>query len=146
MLVKAAGFPPGLFQVLTGDGSTSSLLSHHMRVQKVSFTGSVSIEKKDLAAVATDLKRVSLELGGKNPVINLDDCDLNKAVTETAESIFRNTGQGCTVCSRVYVQEGVCDRFVAAYRGAMEARTKAFGDVDDPNTRFGPLVDKLLCD
>ncbi|KAF5718169.1 integral membrane protein [Fusarium globosum] len=56
-LVKAAGFPPGLFQVLTGDGSTSSLLSHHIRVQKVSLTGSVSIEKKDLAAAATDLKR-----------------------------------------------------------------------------------------
>lgn len=54
---QSSWLPPGLFQVLTGDGSTSSLLSHHMRIQKVSFTGSVSIEKKDLAAVATDLKR-----------------------------------------------------------------------------------------
>lgn len=71
---------------------------------------------------------------------------MNKAVTETAESIFRNTGQGCIVFSRAYVEEGVCDRFVAAYRGAMEARTKAFGDVDDPNTRFGPLVHKLQYD
>ncbi|CVK85279.1 uncharacterized protein FPRN_06844 [Fusarium proliferatum] len=89
---------------------------------------------------------MALELGGKNPVIIFDDCDLNKAVTETAESILQNTGQGCIVCSRVYVQEGVCDRLAAAYRGAMEARTKAFGDVDDPKTRFGPLADKLQYD
>ncbi|KAI1047624.1 hypothetical protein LB505_012633 [Fusarium chuoi] len=67
------------------------------------FTGSVSIEKKELAAAATKLKRVSLELG---------------------------------VCSRVYVQEGVYGRFVAAYRGAMEALAKVFGDVDDPNTNL----------
>ncbi|KAG7410020.1 aldehyde dehydrogenase domain-containing protein [Fusarium sp. MPI-SDFR-AT-0072] len=143
-LIKAAGFPPGVFQILTGDGSTGSLLSHHMRVKKVSFTGSVPIGKKILAAAAaTNLKRVSLELGGKNPAVIFDDCDLDKAVTETAESILQNTGQGCMVCSRVYVQEGIYDKFIAAYRDAMEVRAKEFGDVNDPKTRFGPLVDKL---
>ncbi|KAF4444245.1 aldehyde dehydrogenase [Fusarium acutatum] len=127
-LIKAAGFPPGVFQILTGDGSTGSLLSHHMRVKKVSFTASVPIGKKILAAAAaSNLKR-------------------DKAVIETVESILQNTGQGCMVCSRVYVQEGIYDNFVEAYRDAMEARAKEFGNVNDPKTRFGPLVDKLQYD
>ncbi|PNP76608.1 hypothetical protein FNYG_10027 [Fusarium nygamai] len=118
-----------------------------MRVKKVSFTGSVPIGKKILAAAAaSNLKRVSLELGGKNSAVVFDDADLERAVVETVESILQNTGQGCMVCSRVYVQEGVYERFLKPYRDAIEARAKEFGDVNDPKTRFDPLVDKLQYD
>jgi aldehyde dehydrogenase (NAD+) len=142
-LIKEAGFPPGVFQILTGDGSTGSLLAHHMKVKKISFTGSVPVGKKILAAAAaSNLKRVSLELGGKSPAIIFDDCNLDKAVVETVESILENAGEACMASSRVYVQESIYDAFISKYRDAMEERAKLFRGRYDPESRFPPLVDE----
>lgn len=81
-LVLEAGFPPGVFQILTGDGSTGALLASHMRVSKVSFTGSIPTGKAvQVAAAKSNLKRVTLELGGKSPAVVFNDADLQNAIT-----------------------------------------------------------------
>lgn len=80
-LILEAGFPPGVFQILTGDGSTGSLLASHMKVAKVSFTGSITTGKTvQVMAAKSNLKRVTLELGGKSPAMIFDDADLENAV------------------------------------------------------------------
>src|SRR4051812_49092314 len=142
-LIKEAGFPPGVFQVLSGDGSTGALLASHMRVRKVSFTGSVATGKKiQEMAAKSNLKRVTLELGGKSPAVVFDDCDLDNAVTWTANAITANTGQVCFAASRVYVQEGIYDEFIKRYKQAMQDKAKQIGDPENENTTIGPLVDE----
>jgi aldehyde dehydrogenase (NAD+) len=142
-LITAAGFPPGVFQVLSGDGSTGALLAQHMRVRKVSFTGSIATGKKIAAAAAnSNLKRVTLELGGKSPAVVFDDADIDNAVKWCADAITNNTGQVCFAASRVYVQEGIAERFIAAYQKAMTAKAATAGDPTDLRTLMGPLVDK----
>ncbi|KAK5242107.1 hypothetical protein LTR16_008766, partial [Cryomyces antarcticus] len=87
-LIKEAGFPPGVLQVLSGDGSTGALLASHMRIRKVSFTGSISTGKKiQEMAARSNLKRVTLELGGKSPAVIFDDANLENAITWTANAI-----------------------------------------------------------
>jgi aldehyde dehydrogenase (NAD+) len=142
-LIKEAGFPPGVFQILSGDGSTGALLASHMKVRKVSFTGSTNTGRKiQEMAAKSNLKRVTLELGGKSPAVVFDDCNLDNAVTWCVNGITANTGQVCFASSRVYVQEGIYDKFVAAYKKAMEERAKGAGDPDAEATTLGPLVDK----
>ncbi|OQV08751.1 hypothetical protein CLAIMM_12974 [Cladophialophora immunda] len=142
-LIKQAGFPPGVFQILSGDGSTGALLASHMRIRKVSFTGSVSTGKKiqELAA-KSNLKRVTLELGGKSPVVIFSDCDMKNALDWAVRSITANTGQVCFAGSRVYVQEGIYESFLQQYKEAIEGRAKVMGDPDDPHTELGPLIDQ----
>jgi aldehyde dehydrogenase (NAD+) len=142
-LIKEAGFPPGVFQVVAGDGSTGALIASHMRIRKVSFTGSIATGKKiQEMAAKSNLKRVTLELGGKSPAVVFDDCDLDNAVTWTANAITANTGQVCFAASRVYVQEGVYDKFIEKYKAAMEAKRKEVGDPNEESTNMGPLVDE----
>ena len=142
-LIKEAGFPPGLFQVLSGDGSTGALLASHMRVRKVSFTGSIPTGKKIQSMAAnSNLKRVTLELGGKSPAVVFDDCNLDNAVTWTVNAITGHSGQVCFAASRVYVQEGIYDKFIEKYKTAFAERTKLIGDPDDAETMVGPLVDE----
>ncbi|CAI9629922.1 unnamed protein product [Alternaria burnsii] len=142
-LIKEAGFPPGVFQILTGDGSTGALIASHMRIRKVSFTGSIATGKKiQEMAAKSNLKRVTLELGGKSPAVVFDDCNLDNAVTWTANAITANTGQVCFAASRVYVQEGIYDAFIEKYKQAMKDKTKEIGDPDETSTNIGPLVDK----
>lgn len=142
-LAKEAGFPPGVFQVLSGDGSTGALLASHMKIGKVSFTGSTMTGRKiQEMAAKSNLKRVTLELGGKSPAVVFDDADLENAITWTVNAITANTGQVCFAASRVYVQEGIYDKFVAGYKAAMEQRAKTAGDPDAADTMMGPLVDK----
>ncbi len=146
-LIVEAGLPPGVFQILSGDGSTGALLAEHMRIKMVSFTGSGLIGRKVLTAAAnSNLKRVTLELGGKNPAVVFDDCDFERTMKQTVDAILMNSGQGCIVASKVYVQEGIYERFVAAYKGEMEARAKGFGDPLDAKTTYGPLVDQMQYD
>lgn len=141
-LIREAGFPPGVFQVLSGAGATGALLARHMRIRKVSFTGSTPTGKLiQKMAAESNLKRVTLELGGKSPAVIFDDCDLNNAVTWCVNAIARNTGQVCFAASRVYVQEGIFDKFAAAYKAALEERAKTVGDPDKQDTQMGPLVD-----
>lgn len=88
-LFEQAGFPPGVVQILTGDGSTGALLAKHMRIRKISFTGSIPTGKAIQQAAATsNLKRVTLELGGKSPAIIFDDADLENALTWTTNAIL----------------------------------------------------------
>lgn len=146
-LIKEAGFPPGVFQVLSGDGSTGALLASHMRVRKVSFTGSVATGKKiQEMAARSNLKRVTLELGGKSPAVIFDDCNLENAVTWTVNAIAANTGQVCFAATRVYVQEGIYDEFIKRYKQGMQDRIKGIGDPDEEATLMGPLVDKAQFD
>jgi aldehyde dehydrogenase (NAD+) len=101
-LIKEAGFPPGVFQILSGDGSTGALLASHMRVRKVSFTGSIPTGKKiQEMAAKSNLKRVTLELGGKSPAVVFDDCNLENAVNWTVNAITGHSGQVCFAASRV---------------------------------------------
>ncbi|KAK0854850.1 hypothetical protein LTR91_017749 [Friedmanniomyces endolithicus] len=142
-LIKEAGFPPGVFQVLTGDGSTGALLASHMRVRKVSFTGSIPTGKKiQEMAAKSNLKRVTLELGGKSPAVVFDDCNLDNAVTWCVNAITGHSGQVCFAASRVYVQEGIYDKFVEKYKAMFAERTKAVGDPDEESTILGPLADQ----
>ena len=142
-LIKEAGFPPGVFQVLSGDGSTGALLASHMRVRKVSFTGSIPTGKKiQKMAAESNLKRVTLELGGKSPAVVFDDCNLDNAVTWCVNALAANTGQVCFAATRVYVQEGIFDKFAEMYKAKLEERAKTIGDPDQQDTIMGPLVDE----
>lgn len=142
-LIVEAGFPPGVFQVLSGDGSTGALIASHMRIRKVSFTGSIATGKRiQEAAAKSNLKRVTLELGGKSPAVVFDDANLDNATTWCANALTANTGQVCFAATRVYVQEGIYDKFVAGYKQKLQEKAKTIGDPDKQETMLGPLVDK----
>jgi aldehyde dehydrogenase (NAD+) len=146
-LIKEAGFPPGVFQVLSGDGTTGALISSHMKIRKISFTGSTATGRKiQEMAAKSNLKRVTLELGGKSPAVVFDDANLENAIRWCVNGITGNTGQVCFAATRVYVQEGIYDKFVEGYKKALEERGKAAGDPDAASTIMGPLVDKLQFD
>ncbi|CAG8980373.1 hypothetical protein HYALB_00013720 [Hymenoscyphus albidus] len=146
-LIVEAGFPPGVFQVLSGDGSTGALIASHMKIRKVSFTGSCLTGKRiQEMAAKSNLKRVTLELGGKSPAVVFDDANLENAVQWLANAITANTGQVCFAASRVYVQEGIYDKFVAAYKNALQEKGKTVGDPDKEGTMMGPLIDKAQFD
>ncbi|KAI0548876.1 aldehyde dehydrogenase [Xylaria curta] len=146
-LIKEAGFPPGVFQVLSGDGSTGALLASHMKVRKISFTGSTATGRRiQEMAAKSNLKRITLELGGKSPAVVFDDANLENAIFWCVNAICGNTGQICFAASRVYVQEGIYDKFLEGYKKAMEERAKTIGDPDAAETLMGPIVDKLQFD
>lgn len=142
-LFEQAGFPPGVVQVVTGDGSTGALLAEHMRVRKVSFTGSIATGKKiQEAASRSNLKRVTLELGGKSPAIVFEDANLDNAFTWTVNAILARSGQVCVAATRVYVQKSIAEQFIAKYTERIKAAASDLGDPQDPNVKIGPLVDK----
>jgi aldehyde dehydrogenase (NAD+) len=146
-LIVEAGFPPGVFQVLSGDGLTGALISAHMRIRKVSFTGSIPTGKRiQEAAAKSNLKRVTLELGGKSPAVVFDDANLENAITWTANAITANTGQVCFAATRLYVQEGIYDKFVEGYKKALQEKAKTIGDPEAESTVMGPLIDKAQFD
>ena len=146
-LIKEAGFPPGVFQILSGDGSSGALLASHMKVNKISFTGSTATGRKiQEMSSKSNLKRITLELGGKSPAVIFDDCDFDNAVNWAVQAITANTGQVCFAASRVYVQEGIYDKFVEAYRTKMTEKAKEAGDPEDANVTLGPLIDKSQFD
>lgn len=138
-LVEQAGFPSGVFNVVTGFGETAgAALAAHPDVDKVAFTGSTEVGKKVLAAAQGNLKKVSLELGGKSPMIVFADADLDKAIPAIASGIFYNMGQTCTAGTRLYVHESVAETVIA---GLVEyARQLKIGTGLDPDTQIGPLV------
>lgn len=136
-------FPPGVIQVLSGTGVTGDLLARHPRIRKLSFTGSATTGRKiQSAAAESNLKRVTLELGGKTPAGIFDDCNLDNAVQWATNAITNNTGQICIAASRLYVQESIVDEFLKRFVKSVEATTSGIGDPNDPSTRYGPLADK----
>ncbi|TSA15497.1 MAG: betaine-aldehyde dehydrogenase, partial [Comamonadaceae bacterium] len=133
-----AGVPPGVFNVLQGRGATGALLTAHPGVAKVSVTGSVPTGKKVMQAAAGTLKRVTLELGGKSPLIVFDDADLEQAVAAAIIGNFYTQGEVCTNGTRVFVQRGLAQRFLAR----LHERTTLLrvGDPMDPQTEVGALI------
>ncbi len=111
-LAEQAGFPAGVFQVVTGAGATGAALAEHPGIDKISFTGSPGVGRAIAAAGAANLRPVCLELGGKSPNIVFDDCDFDRALIGALAGIFGATGQTCIAGSRLLVQRGVYDRMV----------------------------------
>jgi len=138
-LIQEAGFPPGVVNILTGFGETAgAALASHPDVDKVAFTGSTEVGKLIVQASAGNLKKVSLELGGKSPAIILADADLDLAIAGAASAIFFNHGQCCCAGSRLFAHEAIYDKVVEGV--ANIARNIKVGPGLDPATEMGPLV------
>ena len=140
-LVDEAGFPPGVFNVVTGASRTvGAHLAAHKDVDKVAFTGSTATGKSIVEAAAGNLKRVTCELGGKSANIIFADADIEKAVAGTMAGIFAAAGQTCMAGSRVLVQDTFHDRFVEALAGA--AQSLKLGDPAKLDTQVGPISNR----
>ncbi|CDQ78210.1 unnamed protein product [Oncorhynchus mykiss] len=139
-LVKEAGFPPGVVNILPGFGPTAgAAIASHMGIDKVAFTGSTEVGKRiQEAAGKSNLKRVTLELGGKNPNIIFADADLDLAVEQAHQGVFFNAGQCCTAGSRIFVEEPIYEEFVR--RSVERAKRRTVGSPFDPTTEQGPQI------
>jgi betaine-aldehyde dehydrogenase len=135
-----AGLPPGVFNVIQGAAETGATLVGHPDVAKVTLTGSVETGKIVMARAAEDLKKITLELGGKSPIIIFDDADLDNALNAALAGNFYSSGQVCSNGTRVFVHESIYAEMVARLR----ERTMAIrvGDPFDPETQLGPLVSR----
>jgi phenylacetaldehyde dehydrogenase len=138
-LVMEAGFPEGVVNIVPGYGETAGVaLAAHPKVDKIAFTGSTEVGKLIVHAATGNLKKVSLELGGKSPNVVYKDADLDAAIPGAASAIFFNHGQCCCAGSRLYVEKPVFDQVVEGV--ADEARKISVGSGLDPQTQMGPLV------
>jgi betaine-aldehyde dehydrogenase len=138
-LAREAGIPEGVFSVITGAGSViGEALVKHPLVRKIAFTGSTEVGMNVMRLAADDVKRVSLELGGKSPNVIFDDCDFDRAVASAASSGLGNAGQDCCARSRILVQQSLYDRFTKALVEKFES-TKVGSPLDE-QTEMGPLV------
>ncbi|MDO5627352.1 MAG: gamma-aminobutyraldehyde dehydrogenase [Mobilicoccus sp.] len=135
--IAAEFFPPGVFNVVMGDRDTGRALIEHETPQMVSITGSVRAGMQVAESAAKDLKRAHLELGGKAPVVVFDDADIEAAVNGIGEAGYFNAGQDCTAATRVLVQEGVHDEFVAAL--AEYAKNAVVGLPENDDALLGPV-------
>src|SRR3954465_8004298 len=133
-----AGAPPGVFNLIIGEGDVGRAIVAHEGIDGISFTGSQAVGASVAEGAAKRQARVQLEMGGKNPLVVLDDADLERAVTCAIDGAFYATGQRCTASSRIIVTEGIHDRFVEAL--AERARSLRVGDALDPQTQIGPAV------
>ena len=137
-LLLEAGLPGGVVNIVTGFGDAGAALSGHDDVDKVAFTGSTEVGKLIVGAAAGNLKKVSLELGGKSPNVVFADADLDAAVIGAANGIFFNHGQCCNAGSRLYIQESAFDDVVAGV--AEQAKKITVGSGLDAGTQMGPLI------
>lgn len=136
-----AGFPDGLLSCFTGGAAAGIALSEHARIRKISFTGSIGTGKLvAIGAAKSNLKRVTLELGGKSPSVVFSDADLDKAVCAAAAGITRYSGQICVAPSRLYLHEDIAEAFLVKLRKTVEDFATTFGaDPLNPTTMSGPL-------
>ena len=138
-LIQQAGIPDGVVNIVPGYGETAgAALAAHPGVDKIAFTGSTEVGKIILQAAAGNLKKVSLELGGKSPNVVLGDVDLDAAIAGSASAIFFNHGQCCCAGSRLYVENGIFDKVVEGV--AARAEKIKVGSGMEPSTDMGPLV------
>jgi len=133
-----AGAPAGVFNLVIGEGDVGRAIVNHADVDGISFTGSQTVGASVAEGAAKRQARVQLEMGGKNPLVVLDDADLERAVTCAIDGAFYATGQRCTASSRIIVAEGIHERFVEAL--AERAKSLRVGDALDPQTQIGPAV------
>jgi len=145
-LILEAGFPEGVVNILPGFGETAgAAIANHMDVDKVAFTGSTEVGHLILqAAGKSNLKRVSLELGGKSPNIVFADADMDQAIEGSHMGLFFNQGQVCCAGSRVFVEDKVYDQFVE--ESTARAKKRTVGDPFDASTEQGPQVDQTQLD
>jgi len=138
-IFREAGLPDGVLNVITGYGETTgAALTAHPDVDKISFTGSTEVGRLIVKAAAGNLKRLTLELGGKSPLIMFDDANLDKAIMGAGMGLLAGSGQNCSCTSRMYVQRGIYDQVVeglAAFAGMLP-----MGGSEDPNSVLGPLI------
>ncbi|EOO03604.1 putative aldehyde dehydrogenase protein [Phaeoacremonium minimum UCRPA7] len=144
--VKEAGFPPGVLNIISGFGKVAgAAISSHMGIDKVAFTGSTIVGRTIMkAAASSNLKKVTLELGGKSPNIVFNDADIEKAISWVNFGIYYNHGQCCCAGSRIYVQEGIYDKFIEAFK--KRAQSNKVGDPFAEDTFQGPQVSQLQYD
>ncbi len=140
-ICREAGLPPGVVNIVTGDGETGAALVAHPQVDKIAFTGSTDVGRLIRRATAGSGKKLSLELGGKSPFIVHEDADLDAAVEGVVDAIWFNQGQVCCAGSRILVQEGVAPRFIAKLKRRME--TLRVGDPLDKSIDVGAIVDPI---
>jgi phenylacetaldehyde dehydrogenase len=144
-LALEAGFPKGVLNVVTGMGPTAgAALAAHPGVDKVTFTGSTEVGRLIVQASAGNMKKVTVELGGKSPVIVLPDADLDAAIAGAAGAIFFNQGQVCSAGSRLYVAKQLFERVVSGV--ADQAKSLKLGPGLDPSAQIGPLVSSIQRD
>lgn len=138
-LALEAGIPSGVLNVIQGYGSTAgAALTKHHDVRAISFTGGTATGRQIMASAG--IKKYSMELGGKSPVIIFDDADLERALDAALFTIFSLNGERCTAGSRIFIQESVYDKFVAEF--ARRANRLIVGDPTDPNTQVGSMITK----
>ena len=143
-LFVEAGFPEGVVNILTGYGPTvGKALAQHRLVDKVAFTGSTEVGYEIMRhSHPHNLKRLTLELGGKSPCIVMDDADLDNVAIEVSQfATFANSGQSCVAAQRVYVHEKIYDEFVA--RSVEACQKQKVGDPLDPESEYGPVIDEV---
>ena len=145
-LIKEAGFPPGVINVLSGFGKTAgAAIAAHMDIDKIAFTGSTLVGRQIMVAAArSNLKKVTLELGGKSPNIVFKDADIESAISWVNFGIFFNHGQTCSAGSRVFVQEDIYDEFVKRF--TKRAQENVVGEPHKPETFQGPQVSQVQFD
>ncbi|EGU75677.1 hypothetical protein FOXB_13826 [Fusarium oxysporum f. sp. conglutinans Fo5176] len=139
--IGAKVLPPGVFQALSGGDNLGPMLTAHPHVAKVSFTGSTEVGKKIMASCAATLKRVTLELGGNDAAIVLEDVDIPTVAAKVATYAYLHTGQICMAIKRIYVHESIYDEFLAAVTGFLDAVKT--GDYTDAEAFFGPIQNKM---
>jgi len=137
-LALEAGIPPGVVNIVTGDGETGAALVDHEGIDKLAFTGSTEVGREIGAKAGRALKRLTLELGGKSPNIILPDADLEQAISGSFQAIYFNTGQACNAGSRLFVHKDQFDDVVAGL--AQGASATKLGPGLDPATQLGPVV------
>lgn len=145
-LVVKAGFPPGVVNIVNGLGSVAgAALASHMDVDKIAFTGSTPTARQIMKMASSNLKNITLETGGKSPLIVFNDADLELAAYWAHAGIMSNQGQICTATSRILVQDGIYDKFMDAFRSQVKNISK-LGDPFDEQTFQGPQVTKAQYD
>ncbi|KAI0246873.1 aldehyde dehydrogenase [Lactifluus subvellereus] len=145
-IINEAGFPPGVVNVVTGYGNTvGQAISEHMNIDKVAFTGSTLVGRKIMEAAAkSNLKNVTLELGGKSPNIIFNDADLDQAVNWTSHGLYWNHGQCCCAGSRIFVQSGIYDEFLRRFTA--KSQSIKLGDPFATDSQQGPQVSQIQFD
>ncbi|KAJ4298016.1 mitochondrial aldehyde dehydrogenase [Kalmusia sp. IMI 367209] len=145
-LIKKAGFPPGVVNFINGHGrEAGAALVQHPSVDKVAFTGSTATASQIMKSAAATLKNITLETGGKSPLLVFDDCDIEQAIKWSHYGIMSNQGQICTATSRIFVQKNIYNDFLAKFRAQIQEVSKV-GDQWDKTTFQGPQVTKAQYD
>jgi aldehyde dehydrogenase (NAD+) len=140
-ILQEIDLPPGVVNIVTGDGRTGAALVHHPKINKIAFTGSTEVGKKIAAAVAGSGKRLTLELGGKSANIIFDDASIDQAVEGIIQGIYFNQGHVCCAGSRLFVQESILDEVIAKLR--LRLASLRVGDPMDKNTDIGAINSRI---